>query len=115
MRLGNWVCCLTSGTKAYQAYGEQIVFERHRHRFEFNNEYRQRMEAYGLVVSGRSADNSLVKVVELENHPWFVASQFHPEFKSRPTKSHPLFLDFVGACRRLSLERTELQTSTVGS
>ena len=97
MRLGNWVCCLTPGTKAYAAYGEAIVFERHRHRYEFNNEFRKRMESHGLVVSGRSADNSLVEVIELANHPWFVASQFHPEFKSRPTHPHPLFRDFIGA------------------
>jgi CTP synthase len=97
MRLGNWVCCLTPDSKAYQAYGEAIVFERHRHRYEFNNEYRKRMEAHGLIVSGRSADNSLVEVVEVKDHPWFVASQFHPEFKSRPNRPHPLFRDFVGA------------------
>lgn len=98
MRLGNWVCCLTPGTKAHQAYGEAVVFERHRHRYEFNNEYRKRMEAHGLVLSGRSADNSLIEVIELADHPWFVASQFHPEFKSRPTRPHPLFRDFIGAC-----------------
>ena len=98
MRLGNWVCCLTPGTKTYQAYGEPIVFERHRHRYEFNNEFRKRMESHGLIVSGRSADNSLVEVIELADHPWFVASQFHPEFKSRPTRPHPLFRDFIGAC-----------------
>jgi CTP synthase len=97
MRLGNWVCCLTPGTKTYQAYNEPIVFERHRHRYEFNNEYRKRMEANGLIVSGRSADNTLVEIVELADHPWFVGSQFHPEFKSRPTRPHPLFRDFVGA------------------
>jgi len=102
MRLGNWVCCLTPGTKAYQAYGEAIVFERHRHRYEFNNEYRKRMESRGLVLSGRSADNSLIEVIELAEHPWFVASQFHPEFKSRPTRPHPLFRDFVGACVQLA-------------
>lgn len=100
MRLGNWVCCLTPGTRAYQAYGEAIVFERHRHRYEFNNEFRKRMESHGMVLSGRSADNSLVEVVELADHPWFVASQFHPEFKSRPTRPHPLFRDFIGACLR---------------
>ncbi len=98
MRLGNWVCCLTPGTKAQQAYGEAIVFERHRHRYEFNNEYRKRMEAHGMKVSGRSADNKLVEIIELEHHPWFVGSQFHPEFKSRPTRPHPLFRDFIGAC-----------------
>ncbi|MEO7019294.1 MAG: CTP synthase [Ktedonobacteraceae bacterium] len=104
MRLGNWVCCLTPGTKAHQAYGEAIVFERHRHRYEFNNEYRKRMESHGLVLSGRSADNSLIEVIELANHPWFVASQFHPEFKSRPTRPHPLFRDFIGACLKQARE-----------
>lgn len=104
MRLGNWVCCLSPGTKAYQAYGEAIVFERHRHRYEFNNEFRKRMESHGMVLSGRSADNSLIEVIELADHPWFVASQFHPEFKSRPNRPHPLFRDFVGACLQLSRE-----------
>jgi CTP synthase len=98
MRLGNWVCCLTPDTRTYRAYNEPIVFERHRHRYEFNNEYRKRMESHGLIVSGRSADNSLVEVIEFRDHPWFVASQFHPEFKSRPTRPHPLFRDFIGAC-----------------
>ncbi|HEY6540233.1 MAG TPA: CTP synthase [Ktedonobacteraceae bacterium] len=98
MRLGNWVCCLTPGSKAYAAYGEAIVFERHRHRYEFNNEYRKRMETHGMKISGRSADNSLVEIMELVDHPWFVGSQFHPEFKSRPTRPHPLFRDFIGAC-----------------
>jgi CTP synthase len=98
MRLGNWVCCLTPGTKAHKAYGEAIIFERHRHRYEFNNEFRKRMESHGMVLSGRSADNSLIEIIELADHPWFVASQFHPEFKSRPTRPHPLFRDFVGAC-----------------
>jgi CTP synthase len=107
MRLGSWVCCLTPGTKAYQAYKEPIVFERHRHRYEFNNEFRKRMESQGVIVSGRSADNSLVEVIELANHPWFVGSQFHPEFKSRPTHPHPLFRDFIGACVN-SVEAREL-------
>ncbi len=105
MRLGNWVCCLTPGTKAYQAFGEAIVFERHRHRYEFNNEYRKRMETNGVVISGRSADNSLVEIIEMADHPWFVASQFHPEFKSRPNRPHPLFRDFVGAAVRQAQER----------
>lgn len=105
MRLGSWVCCLTPGTRAYQAYGEAIVFERHRHRYEFNNEFRKRMESHGMVLSGRSADNSLIEIVELTDHPWFVASQFHPEFKSRPTRPHPLFRDFVGACLQQVRER----------
>ncbi len=108
MRLGSWVCCLQPGTRAYQAYGEPIVFERHRHRYEFNNEYRKRMETHGMVVSGRSADNNLVEVIEHQHHPWFVASQFHPEFKSRPNRPHPLFRDFIGA----SLHNQQLHTDT---
>ncbi len=115
MRLGNWVCCLTAGTQAYQAYGEPIVFERHRHRYEFNNEYRKRMESHGLIVSGRSADNSLVEVIELANHPWFVASQFHPEFKSRPTHPHPLFRDFIGASiQQVQQQKTTSEGTSVG-
>lgn len=106
MRLGSWVCCLTPGTHAYRAYGEPIVFERHRHRYEFNNEYRKRMESQGMIVSGRSADNSLVEIIELAGHPWFVASQFHPEFKSRPTRPHPLFRDFVGASIQMQQEQS---------
>ncbi len=98
MRLGNWVCCLTTGSKAQQAYGEPIVFERHRHRYEFNNMYRRRLEDAGMLVSGRSADNSLVEIIEMADHPWFVGTQFHPEFKSRPTRPHPLFSAFVNAC-----------------
>ena len=100
MRLGSWICCLTPGTKAQQAYDEAIVFERHRHRYEFSNEYRRRMEAHGLVVSGRSADNSLVEIIELADHPWFVGSQFHPEFKSRPNRPHPLFRAFLDVCHQ---------------
>jgi len=107
MRLGNWVCCLTPGTRAYGAYGEAIVFERHRHRYEFNNEYRKRMETRGIVISGRSADNSLVEIIELADHPWFVGSQFHPEFKSRPNRPHPLFRDFIGACVQQAKERQQ--------
>src|SRR5437588_4245962 len=105
MRLGNWVCCLTPGTIAHSAYGEAIVFERHRHRYEFNSEFRRRMETNGMLISRRSADNSLVEIIELADHPWFVASQFHPEFKSRPTRPHPLFRDFIGVCLRLKQEK----------
>nr|MBF6589468.1 gamma-glutamyl-gamma-aminobutyrate hydrolase family protein [Ktedonobacterales bacterium] len=100
MRLGQWVCCLTPGSQAERAYGEPIIFERHRHRYEFNTSYRRRMEGAGLLVSGRSADNKLVEIVELKDHPWFVATQFHPEFKSRPTHPHALFRAFVGAAAR---------------
>lgn len=111
MRLGNWVCCLTPDTRAYQAYNEAIVFERHRHRYEFNNDFRKRMEMHGLRVSGRSADNNLVEIVELADHPWFVASQFHPEFKSRPTRPHPLFRDFVGASIHLYKQAQQQNSS----
>ncbi len=114
MRLGNWVCCLTPGSKACQAYGEAIVFERHRHRYEFNNEYRKRMEANGVIISGRSADNSLVEVIELGDHPWFVASQFHPEFKSRPNRPHPLFRDFIGASALLAREKHQDSDAVFG-
>lgn len=115
MRLGSWVCCLMPNTKAYQAYNEPIVFERHRHRYEFNNEYRKRMEANGLVVSGRSADNSLVEIIEIKDHPWFVASQFHPEFKSRPTRPHPLFRDFIGASVQLAQTRETASSFSLDS
>jgi CTP synthase len=100
MRLGQWVCCLTPGSKAEQAYGEPIIFERHRHRYEVSNEYRRRAEKAGMLMSGRSADNRLVEIIELKDHPWFVATQFHPEFRSRPTRPHPLFRAFVGASAR---------------
>jgi CTP synthase len=97
MRLGNWVCCLVPSTRAAQAYGKEIVLERHRHRYEFNNAFRRSFEKEGMIVSGHSADNMLVEIIELSNHPWFVGTQFHPEFKSRPLSPQPLFRDFVGA------------------
>ena len=97
MRLGLYPCRLIPGTRAAKAYGESIVQERHRHRFEFNNAYREGLAEDGLVVSGTSLDGKLVEIIELREHPWFVGTQFHPEFKSRPTRPHPLFRDFVGA------------------
>ncbi|MBP0725029.1 CTP synthase [Bacillus sp. RG28] len=97
LRLGLYPCKLVEGTKAHEAYGDEIVYERHRHRYEFNNEYRQQMEKAGFVFSGTSPDGRLVEIIELPNHPWFVASQFHPELVSRPTRPQPLFRDFVGA------------------
>ena len=99
MRLGSYPCNLVPGTKAARAYGEPVVYERHRHRFEFNNAYRERMEEAGLILSGLSPDGRLVEVIELRDHPWFVATQAHPELKSRPTRPHPLFRDFVKAVR----------------
>jgi CTP synthase len=97
MRLGLYPCKITGGTCAAEAYGEEVIYERHRHRYEVNNALRHKLEEAGLVFSGVSPDDRLVEIVEYPEHPWFVASQFHPEFKSRPLKPHPLFRDFVGA------------------
>ena len=99
MRLGAYPCKVKSGTLAHEAYGEDLVYERHRHRFEVNNAFRDRISAAGLTFSGISPDDRLVEMIELPEsvHPWFVASQFHPEFKSRPTKPQPLFREFVRA------------------
>ncbi|EEA89798.1 CTP synthase [Collinsella stercoris] len=105
MRLGAYPCALVAGTLAAEAYGEPLVHERHRHRYEFNNAYREELEAAGLVVSGTSPDGELVEMVELRRdlHPWFVATQAHPEFKSRPTRPHPLFREFVRAAANLEM------------
>ncbi|MHB1627742.1 MAG: CTP synthase [Bacilli bacterium] len=97
MRLGLYPCVVTPSTKAAAAYGTAYFGERHRHRYEFNNDYRERLEAAGLRVSGTSPDGRLVEIVELPEHPWFVAVQFHPEFTSRPNRPQPLFRDFVTA------------------
>ncbi|MCA1830524.1 MAG: CTP synthase [Actinobacteria bacterium] len=97
MRLGNWACELAEGSIARAAYGERIIIERHRHRFEVNNRYRKQLEAGGLRVSGTTVDGKLVEIIELPDHPYFVASQFHPEFKSRPTRPHPLFRELLNA------------------
>ena len=97
MRLGAYPCRLRAETIAGQAYGVLEVSERHRHRYEVNNDYRDRLGAVGLVCSGVSPDDQLVEMVELTGHPYFVACQFHPEFKSRPTAPHPLFTRFVAA------------------
>ena len=91
-------CPAVSGSKAAAAYGEEIIFERHRHRFEVNNAYRDRLVEAGMLMSGQSPDGRLVEIIELRDHPWFVATQFHPEFKSRPDRPHPLFRAFVAAC-----------------
>lgn len=105
MRLGAYPCALVAGTLAAEAYGEPLVQERHRHRYEFNSAYREELEAAGLVVSGTSPDGELVEMVELRRdlHPWFVATQAHPEFKSRPTRPHPLFREFVRAAAVISM------------
>jgi CTP synthase len=105
MRLGAQAVELAEGTRARESYGEAIVHERHRHRYEVNNHFRPRLVEAGLVVSGTFQEGRLVEVIELPDHPWFVASQFHPEFKSRPTRPAPLFRDFVGAALERSRER----------
>ena len=112
MRLGVWPCRLVAETKAMAAYGQPVIYERHRHRYEFNNEYRELLTSNGLILSGLSPDNQLVEIVELNDHPWFVATQFHPEFKSRPDRPHPLFRDFIGATvsRRDRLAASEMVT-----
>ncbi|HEX8939613.1 MAG TPA: CTP synthase [Candidatus Limnocylindrales bacterium] len=97
MRLGLYPARLTPGSKAARVYGGELIYERHRHRFEVNNRYRQTLEGAGMVLSGQSPDGRLVEIVELRDHPWFVASQFHPEFRSRPERPHPLFDGFVEA------------------
>ncbi|WP_017725962.1 CTP synthase [Halalkalibacterium ligniniphilum] len=97
LRLGLYPCKLKPGSVANAAYEEEVIYERHRHRYEFNNEYREQMEAKGFVFSGTSPDGRLVEIIELKDHPYFIASQFHPEFVSRPTRPQPLFREFIRA------------------
>jgi CTP synthase len=99
MRLGGQKCRLKPGSLVHRVYGRDIIEERHRHRYEFNNGYRQALEQAGLVLSGRSLDGELVEVVELADHPWFLGCQFHPEFTSTPRDGHPLFSGFIEAAR----------------
>jgi CTP synthase len=99
MRLGGQECRLKPGTRVHELYGQDVIVERHRHRYEFNNNYLDSLEKAGLVISGKSMDDSLVEVVELADHPWFVACQFHPEFTSTPRDGHPLFSGFIRAAR----------------
>jgi CTP synthase len=97
MRLGSYECALTPGTIAAKAYGQKLIRERHRHRFEVNNAYVERLVKAGLVVSGINPKRNLVEIIELKNHPWFAAVQFHPEFQSKPNRAHPLFASFIAA------------------
>lgn len=97
LRLGSYPCILKAGSKAHEVYGSDLIEERHRHRYEVNNYYREDLVKHGMVLSGTSPDGRIVEMVELPNHPWFVATQAHPEFKSRPNRPHPLFRGFVGA------------------
>ncbi len=104
MRLGNYPCKLLDSSRAARAYGKDLVLERHRHRFEFNNEYREQLHKAGLNYSGVSPDDKLVEICELADHPWMVSCQFHPEFLSRPGRPHPLFRDFVGVAKDILRE-----------
>jgi CTP synthase len=106
MRLGQYACELVSGSLASRIYGSQSISERHRHRYEFNRQYEPLLASRGMKFSGRSPDGKFIEIVELENHPWFVAVQFHPEFKSRPLSPAPLFAGFAGASYRHKLQRT---------
>jgi CTP synthase len=105
MRLGAQPCRLLPGSKAHAAYGKDMIMERHRHRYEFNNNFLDTLEGAGLLISGRSADGKLVEMIEIPSHPWFVACQFHPEFKSTPRDGHPLFTSFIRAARERATSR----------
>ncbi len=105
MRLGAYPCNLVENTFAYQAYEQKEISERHRHRYEFNNDYKDKLKEHGMVFSGESPSGELVEIIEIKDHPWFLGCQFHPEFKSRPMKSHPLFREFI----RAALQRTQAQ------
>ncbi len=108
MRLGSYPCVLGDGSVAAKTYGKKKISERHRHRYEFNNSYREQIESRGMRLSGVSPDGMLVEVVEIADHPWFVGCQFHPEFKSRPLECHPLFRGFIrAALQRKTREHTE--------
>ena len=100
MRLGEQACVLNQGSLAERVYGSPVVYERHRHRYEVNNRYVEQLEAQGLKVAGRSEDGELVEMVELADHPWYLACQFHPEFTSNPRDGHPLFTSFIRAARQ---------------
>ncbi|MVB11564.1 CTP synthase [Caprobacter fermentans] len=111
MRLGKYPCKLKQGSKAYQLYGEApLIYERHRHRFEVNNDYREQFEAAGVVFCGRSPDDHIVEMMEVPEHPWFMGSQFHPEFRSRPNRPHPLFQGLIGAAKKYHQENNEQMT-----
>ena len=110
MRLGKYPCVLMPSSLAHKAYGATEVDERHRHRFEFNNQFRNQFEANGLIVTGTSPNGKLVEVIELRDHPWFLAVQCHPEFKSKPTSAHPLFRDFIQA----AIQRREVKKKADG-
>lgn len=112
MRLGGQDCKLKPGSHVYDIYGKDVIVERHRHRYEFNNNYREQLEKAGLIISGTSTDESLVEVVELKEHPWFIACQFHPEFTSTPRDGHPLFTSYVAKARELKMSESKQQKAS---
>jgi CTP synthase len=114
MRLGAQAVEIADGTRTREAYGDDTIHERHRHRYEVNNHYRPALVESGLVVSGTFQEGRLVEVIELPDHPWFVASQFHPEFKSRPTRPAPLFREFVGAALQRARSRSGVELRAAG-
>jgi CTP synthase len=105
MRLGAYSCALQEGTRAREVYDAEQVSERHRHRFEVNNKYRELLTQNGMTLSGLSPDGGLVEMIELSDHPWFIAAQFHPELKSRPTRPHPLFASFIEAAAQYAQKK----------
>jgi CTP synthase len=111
MRLGKYPCQLKEGSIAREAYGVELVEERHRHRYEANPEYIPQLEEKGFRVTGASPDGKFVEIIELENHPWFLGCQFHPEYKSRPSAPHPLFASFVAAARTFKGATRQVETT----
>jgi len=109
MRLGAYPCVLDEESLAFRIYGKREISERHRHRYEFNREYEQLLTSYGLKISGNSPDKNFVEIVELPDHPWFLACQFHPEFKSKPLMPHPIFVSFIEAAHRYADQRRKAE------
>ena len=107
MRLGAYPCEIKEGTKVHNAYGKTFIMERHRHRYEFNNDYQKEFEKKGFIGSGINPDSNLIEIMELRDHPWFVGVQFHPEYSSNVMKPHPLFIHFVKASMEVSAARTK--------
>ena len=108
-RLGNYDCELLKGSRAYDLYGKELIQQRHRHRYEFNNKYKDILEQHGLVVSGKNPERNLVEIIELKDHPYFVACQFHPEFSSRPNRSEPLFQGLITAAYHQKYDKKNIQ------
>jgi CTP synthase len=109
MRLGAWPCVLKPGSIAHKAYGSTSISERHRHRFEFNREFEETLTSQGLRITGETPDHTYVEICEIEDHPYYLGCQFHPEFKSKPLEPHPLFSSFIGAAHRFRAHRIAAQ------